>query len=75
MEVIFLLIGLLVGLSAGAGIAHLLVRSKSVGSLQVNCTDPETPDLYLVLDVEPSVLVREKYVQMTVNKITHISQK
>ena len=71
-----LYIGLfLIGLGVGIGLAILIFRPKSIGSLLMMPSDEGDPYLFLELTTEPHVVARKKYVTMKVNSKNQLSHK
>lgn len=65
-----------VGLIIGAIVAILLARTRSIGALRVDCSDPDDgPYLFLELHTDPEVIKRKKFVTLKVNVKNFISHK
>lgn len=72
MELLIFIIGLAVGLI----IKTIISRVKSVGTLRVDASDPDSqPYLFLELKKDVQAISRKNYVSMKVNIRDYISHK
>lgn len=69
------IIFMVLGVSTGSVITQLILKSRSIGTLRVDNSDPDGPYLFLELETSPDTLEHATYVQMKVNKTNYISQK
>lgn len=66
----------LTGVLIGAIATLIIFRTRSVGVLRVDSSDPEDgPYLFLELKSNPQTIIKKKYVTLKVNPNSYISQK
>ena len=71
------ILGILIGVAVGLVLARFIFREKTIGSLRIDESDPDSgPYLFLELDDPPSDAFYEKdYVRLRVDLKNYISQK
>lgn len=80
MSTISLYIGLiLIGCMFGGLCVGLIIyrkyAKKPIGVLRVDSSDPDGPYLFLELETDPSIIIKEKTVLLKVDTKSYISQK
>lgn len=76
MEVMWLIIGILIGLIVGIVGVMFIFRQKPVGTLRIDTSDPDGP--YPFLELPPDgfyEILHKKHVVLKVNTKSYISQK
>lgn len=72
----FVFVSALIGEMAGYIIAWRIFRSKAIGSLRVDNSDPDSgPYLFLEIEKNPELLYRKKYVTFKVDLQDFISHE
>lgn len=72
-----LLFAFVVGVLSGSvlTIVYILTKTKTVGNLRVDNSDPDGTNLFLELETQPNALSDCIYVKLKVVKKNYISQK
>lgn len=72
-----LVIVLVAGILIGVVVSRFIFREKTIGSLRVDNSDPDSgPYLFLELDRDGAeVIYKKRYVRLRVNMKNYISQK
>lgn len=75
MEWVIFLLGLILGAALGVGITRVTSRTKPIGTLRIDTSDPDGPYLFLELNKGIGEFYTQDYVMLEVSNESYISRK